>query len=485
MSQQVRYPTTAAGTVTIAASGNTGAAVPAQALQVGGNDGSGNLRALSVSNTGVLNVAASSLPLPSGAATEATLLTVDSHITAMSAKLPAALGQLAMAASMSVAIASNQSAVPISVASLPLPSGAATEAKQDVGNSSLASIDGKLGSLGQKAMAGSAPVVIASDQSAIPLSAAEPTGLGTFDNVRLSNQTAGNDAFGNQINALAVYDFAQGASTGLSGTMSSGSGDLFFSTDGASNSILVSVDGTWTGSITATFGIGGNSPTISFRAFNSGTITSSITANGVYFVEGIPASGSFTLVNGVASGTANVDAAAYIANRNTGVWARQAGTWTSAATQSGTWNITNISGTVSLPTGAATETTLAAASAKLPATLGQKTMANSMAVVIASDQSAVTTSETTASTSSVTSVASSATSVSLLALNTSRKGATFFNDSTSVLYLKLGATASTTSYTVQIQSMGYYELPFSKVYTGAIDGIWSSANGNCRVTELT
>ena len=42
-----------------------------------------------------------------------------------------------------------------------------------------------------------------------------------------------------------------------------------------------------------------------------------------------------------------------------------------------------------LPTGAATETTLAAMSAKLPATLGQKTMANSFAVTIASDQSAI------------------------------------------------------------------------------------------------
>jgi len=88
-----------------------------------------------------------------------------------------------------------------------------------------------------------------------------------------------------------------------------------------------------------------------------------------------------------------------------------------SAAQSGTWNITNISGTVSLPTGAstaanqstiighvdgiesalttlnakdfATETTLAAMSAKLPATLGQKTMANSMAVVIASDQTVI------------------------------------------------------------------------------------------------
>jgi hypothetical protein len=42
-----------------------------------------------------------------------------------------------------------------------------------------------------------------------------------------------------------------------------------------------------------------------------------------------------------------------------------------------------------LPSGAATEATLSAASNKLPATIGQKTMANSLAVVIASDQSAI------------------------------------------------------------------------------------------------
>ena len=38
----------------------------------------------------------------------------------------------------------------------------------------------------------------------------------------------------------------------------------------------------------------------------------------------------------------------------------QVGTDSVSAVQSGTWNITNISGTVSLPTGAATESTLAA-----------------------------------------------------------------------------------------------------------------------------
>jgi hypothetical protein len=42
---------------------------------------------------------------------------------------------------------------------------------------------------------------------------------------------------------------------------------------------------------------------------------------------------------------------------------------TVAATQSGTWNITNITGTVSLPTGAATETTLSSLNTKVPANL--------------------------------------------------------------------------------------------------------------------
>lgn len=127
---------------------------------------------------------------------------------------------------------------------------------------------------------------------------------------------------------------------------------------------------------------------------------------------------------------------------NTTAWLVTGTGGTFPATQSGTWNLNNISGTVSLPTGAATaakqpalgtagspssdvitvqgvssmtalkvdgsavtqpvsaaslplptgattESTLSAMSAKLPATLGQKAMANALAVSIASDQSAV------------------------------------------------------------------------------------------------
>lgn len=86
------------------------------------------------------------------------------------------------------------------------------------------------------------------------------------------------------------------------------------------------------------------------------------------------------------------------------------------------------------------------------------------------------------------SVAGSATSVTILAANTGRLGATITNDSSAVLYLKLGATASTSSYTVTLAGntaapFSYYEVPFG--YTGVIDGIWASAAGNARITELT
>lgn len=106
-------------------------------------------------------------------------------------------------------------------------------------------------------------------------------------------------------------------------------------------------------------------------------------------------------------------------------------------------------------------------------------------VVAISPNNVVNTAETTSATSSVTSVASSASTVSLLASNASRKNAVFYNESTAILYLKLGATASLTSYTVQIPSQGYFEMPVGKMYTGAIDGIWSAANGSARITELT
>lgn len=95
----------------------------------------------------------------------------------------------------------------------------------------------------------------------------------------------------------------------------------------------------------------------------------------------------------------------------------------------------------------------------------------------------VNTAPTTASTATPTNVAASASSVALLAANPSRLGAIIVNDSPSKLYAKMGATASTTSFSVLIPANGYWEVPFS--YTGQIDGIWTAANGDARITELT
>lgn len=88
-------------------------------------------------------------------------------------------------------------------------------------------------------------------------------------------------------------------------------------------------------------------------------------------------------------------------------------------------------------------------------------------------------------TGTLTSVAAAVSNTQLLALNTSRKGAYFFNDGTSIMYLAFNATASTTSYTVQVPANGFFEMPTFPVYTGQINAVWPAANGNARITEMS
>ncbi|MGH6846760.1 MAG: hypothetical protein ACREC0_04760 [Methylocella sp.] len=72
-------------------------------------------------------VVTGTVPLPAGAATAANQTAANTSLAAIDAGIPTALGQTTMTASMPVVIASNQSAVPVSAASLPLPAGAALE----------------------------------------------------------------------------------------------------------------------------------------------------------------------------------------------------------------------------------------------------------------------------------------------------------------------------------------------------------------------
>lgn len=87
------------------------------------------------------------------------------------------------------------------------------------------------------------------------------------------------------------------------------------------------------------------------------------------------------------------------------------------------------------------------------------------------------------STAALSSVSASITSISLLALNTARKSFSVFNDSVSILYIAFAATASASAYTVKVQPQAFF-VP-DKNYTGAISGIWITAAGAAKVTELT
>lgn len=85
-----------------------------------------------------------------------------------------------------------------------------------------------------------------------------------------------------------------------------------------------------------------------------------------------------------------------------------------------------------------------------------------------------------------TSVTASTSSVQLLAANANRAGATIFNASSAVLYVRLGAgtaSASPGGYTLPMNSGGYLELPFA--FGGAVSGIWSAADGGAAIiTEV-
>lgn len=143
-----------------------------------------------------------------------------------------------------------------------------------------------------------------------------------------------------------------------------------------------------------------------------------------------------------------------------------------------------------LPAGASTSAlqtagnaSLASIDAGIPAALGSTTSANSMPVVIASDQSPIPVISTLSSTAALTSVSNAITTTVLLASNTARRGFILYNDSLAIVFIAFAATASTTAFSVKIQPGSEYEPGID--YTGAISSIASAAVGAMRVTEFT
>lgn len=150
-----------------------------------GNSSAQTLRTVIATDQSALPITVAALPLPAGAATETTL-------AAMSAKLPATLGQKVMASSLAVVLASDQAAIPVTVSGVATAAnqaseltliGAVTETAPATDTAS-SGLNGRLqriaqrltsliallpASLGQKTMANSLAVTLASDQSAFPV----------------------------------------------------------------------------------------------------------------------------------------------------------------------------------------------------------------------------------------------------------------------------------------------------------------------------
>lgn len=375
--------------------------------------------------------------------------------------------------------------VNVNTVSSTLPTGAATSALQTTGNTSLASIDTKFPTQGQKNSAGSLPVVIASDQTAIPTTALDT--LPATQNITILDSVSTPTTY---FNGQIWY----------SGTPTAGSAATF--TAISSCTLMAQVSGTWTGTLQAEISVDGGTTWIAHSIHQIGSAAFDITfTNNVVGSLSLAAKTNFRIrATAAMTGTAVVrviesfnPSNVYVANAvkfadSTGLVTGTVKAASTAAIATDPALVVAISpnNTPVLPTGAATSALQTTGNTSLASIVTNTTSIATSALQTTGNTSlaSVVTNTNVGGTASLTSVASSATTVSLLAANTSRKNAAFFNDSTAVLYIAFAATSSTTAYTVQLVAGAYYELP-ARGYTGAISGIWSAANGNARITELT
>lgn len=426
-------------------------------------------------------------------------------------------GQATSANSAPVVIASDQSAVPVSSATL------ATAAAQTTGNTSLATVATNTGNIpakGANTKANSMPVTMASDQTAIPVSlATAPT-------------TPVTGTFWQATQPISAASLPLPTGAALDTTLTGGTQQSKI-TDGTNVASVLKSDGTAAGqnavmvsnayqtasfSVTAVqagtaYDLGdyrwvsvhvltqytGTTPTIAWQTSNDGTnwvgmvlmsavstvsaSSASTTTTGIIYSGGVP--GRYFRLNFTG---------AYTSGTATGQI--MFSTLPTAHTVMGTATTlnagSNIAGKVGID-----QTTVGTTNAVSLAQLGTGTIATgngtssagTLRVAIASDQTSNTNpllvAQQVSGSAAITSVAGAAVSTTVLAANAARKGAYFYNESTAILYLAFAATASTTAYTVQLAAGGYYEMPEKPLYTGLITGIWASANGNVRVTELS
>lgn len=210
-----------------------------------------------------------------------------------------------------------------------LPTGASTEAKQDIEIALLQSLDGSLSSI--DADTGNIAGCVSGAELQVDVVGALPAGTNNIGDVDVLSVTPGTGAasLGKAIDSVA-------------GSTDTGVAMLAIRDD--SLSTLTPADGDWvpmrvssTGALHVTGGGGGTE-------YNEDAATPATITGTATMMERDDALSSLTPAEG--------DWAAMRCDANGALWTAVSGTV--AATQSGTWNITNVSGTISLPTGAST-----------------------------------------------------------------------------------------------------------------------------------
>lgn len=310
-------------------------------------------------------VSAASLPLPTGAATEATLATrlADATFTGRINTL----GQKTMANSTPVVLSSDQSAIPVTDNSGSLTVDTTQLPAALVGGRLDENVGAWLGStaptVGSKTSANSVPVVIASDQGAVAISAASlplPTGAATA-----ANQTT----LGSQ--TTKVNDGTNTAAVKAASTAAVATDPALVVAISPNNTITTSNASVGTNNSaipTSSTQVGGSDGT----NLQAARVFDGDTGAGTQYVLGAilrKAASGGTVEAGTSADPLRVD-------------------------PTGTTTQPISAASLPLPTGAATEATLSTRLADATFTgrintLGQKTSANSTPVVLASDQSSI------------------------------------------------------------------------------------------------
>lgn len=274
--QNFNYPSSS--DVTVTGIGNpVGQPFPTSAVPIAGENPAGNLTAIQTNTAGdlivvstpatgslqnvnltevggaavALGATTASASIPTAMATDqfSTITNIDTQAintqinTATTAgRLPVTIGQHISAASLAVVIASDQSTVPVSLASVPLPTGAATAALQ---SSVQGSVTGGTAAVASSLDGGifnsTAPVLTNGQQAALQL------------NSQGSLYTALGPDLLTATQSLTTRDTASTTTTGadgqviITGTPTAGSSANF--TINSKGSARVQVNGTWTGTI--------------------------------------------------------------------------------------------------------------------------------------------------------------------------------------------------------------------------------------------